>query len=87
MISHIDERISMVMETLKACGADDDTVLIVTSDHGDLMGDHGIVLKGLLHYQGLVRVPMIWRQPASRQGSVVAVPARECRCIAFVTGR
>lgn len=65
MITNIDDRIGMVMDTLKACGADDNTVVIFTSDHGDLMGDHGIVLKGPLHYQSLVRVPMVWREPAS----------------------
>jgi arylsulfatase len=65
MITNIDDRIGMVMDTLKACGADENTVVIFTSDHGDRMGDHGIVLKGPLHYQSLVRVPMIWREPAS----------------------
>lgn len=65
MITNIDDRIGMVMETLKKCGVDQNTVVIFTADHGDLMGDHGIVLKGPLHYQGLVRVPFIWRDPAA----------------------
>ncbi len=64
MITNIDDRIGMVMDTLKATGADKNTVVIFTADHGDLMGDHGIVLKGPLHYQGLVRVPLIWRDPS-----------------------
>ena len=68
MITNIDDRIGMVMQTLKACGADSNTVVIFTSDHGDLMGDHGIVLKGPLHYQGLIRVPMIWREPSRGDG-------------------
>ncbi len=63
MITNIDDRIGMVMDALRASGADKDTVVIFTSDHGDLMGDHGIVLKGPLHYQGLIRVPLIWREP------------------------
>lgn len=66
MISNIDERIGMVMQTLRECAAYDDTVVIFTADHGDLMGDHGIVLKGPLHYQGLVRVPFIWRDPGAQ---------------------
>lgn len=70
MITNIDDRIGMVMQTLKACSADDNTVVIFTADHGDLMGDHGIVLKGPLHYQSLVRVPLIWREPASHEASV-----------------
>jgi arylsulfatase A-like enzyme len=35
------------------------------------MGDHGIVLKGPLHYQGLVRVPFIWREPTGSGQSKV----------------
>lgn len=38
-----------------------------TSDHGDLMGDHQLMLKGPVHYQGLVRVPFIWRDTADRR--------------------
>ena len=64
MITNIDDRIGMVMDALRDSGADSNTVVIFTSDHGDLMGDHGIVLKGPLHYQGLIRVPLIWREPA-----------------------
>ncbi|MGE0796823.1 MAG: sulfatase-like hydrolase/transferase [Lautropia sp.] len=65
MITNIDDRIGLVMQTLAECGADGDTVVIFTSDHGDLMGDHGLMLKGPLHYQGLIRVPLIWREPRS----------------------
>ncbi|MFC6284137.1 MULTISPECIES: sulfatase family protein [Polaromonas] len=68
MISNIDDRIGMVMQTLKDCGADANTVVIFTSDHGDLMGDHGLMLKGPIHYQGLVRVPFIWRDPQAPAG-------------------
>ena len=66
MISNIDDRIGMVMERLRQLGLERDTVVIFTSDHGDLMGDHGIMLKGPLHYQGLVRVPFIWADPQGR---------------------
>ncbi|MCP5259864.1 MAG: sulfatase-like hydrolase/transferase [Burkholderiaceae bacterium] len=63
MITNIDDRVGMVMDALRASGADRNTVVVFTADHGDLMGDHGIVLKGPLHYQSLVRVPLIWREP------------------------
>lgn len=70
MITNIDDRIGLVMSALRETGADRDTVVVFTSDHGDLMGDHGIVLKGPLHYQGLIRVPLIWREPGTAQPSV-----------------
>ena len=38
-----------------------------TSDHGDLMGDHQLMLKGTA-YQGLIRVPFIWAEPAKPAG-------------------
>ncbi|MFD0668792.1 sulfatase family protein [Ramlibacter sp. MAHUQ-53] len=63
MITNIDDRIGRVLDTLRDLGLDRDTVVVFTSDHGDLMGDHGIMLKGPLHYQGLVRVPFIWKEP------------------------
>jgi arylsulfatase A-like enzyme len=37
--------------------------VVFTSDHGDFMGDHGLMLKGAVHYQGLIRVPFIWADP------------------------
>jgi arylsulfatase len=70
MITNIDDRIGLVMDALRASGADRRTVVVFTADHGDLMGDHGIMLKGPLHYQGLVRVPLIWRDPAWPQPAV-----------------
>ena len=71
MITNIDDRIGLVMDALRASGADRNTVVIFTSDHGDLMGDHGILLKGPLHYQGLIRVPLIWRDPAAAANDAV----------------
>ena len=64
MISLVDDCVGRVLRTLDELGIADDTVLLFTSDHGDFMGDHGIMLKGPLHYQGMVRVPFIWADPA-----------------------
>ena len=64
MITMIDDAIGRVMSQLSDLGLADNTVVIFTSDHGDYMGDHGLMLKLLLHYQGLIRVPFIWNDPA-----------------------
>ena len=37
--------------------------MIFTSDHGDFLGDHQLLLKGPIHYKGLVRTPFIWKDP------------------------
>jgi arylsulfatase A-like enzyme len=48
----------------------DNTVVMFTSDHGDLMGDHQLMLKGPYHFQGLVRVPMLLKVPGKPPGRV-----------------
>lgn len=63
-ITMIDDAIGRVLASLETSGLADNTVVIFTTDHGDYMGDHGLMLKLLLHYQGTIRVPFIWRDPA-----------------------
>lgn len=67
MITMIDDAVGRIVARLREHGLDQDTVIVFTSDHGDFMGDHGIMLKGALHYQGLVRVPFIWSEPRLAQ--------------------
>ena len=63
MITMIDDAIGRVLNSLDSLGLAENTVVIFTSDHGDYMGDHGLMLKLLLHYQGIIRVPFIWHDP------------------------
>ena len=63
MITMIDDAIGRVLKQLDNLGLRENTIVIFTSDHGDYMGDHGLMLKLLLHYQGLIRVPFIWNDP------------------------
>ncbi len=67
MISMIDDVVGRLVHTLERTGLARDTVIIFTSDHGDLMGDHGLIYKGPAHYQGLIRVPFIWSDPQFQQ--------------------
>jgi arylsulfatase len=52
-----------VLAALDRQGLADNTIVVFLSDHGDMMGDHGLHNKGPFHFQGLLRVPMIWRWP------------------------
>ncbi|MGH8700287.1 MAG: sulfatase family protein, partial [Burkholderiales bacterium] len=52
-INCIDDAIGRVLEALARLGLDGRTVVAFTSDHGDLMGDHQLLLKSPIHYQGL----------------------------------
>jgi len=60
MIEFIDAQVARLMEVLRASGQLDNTIILYHSDHGELLGDHGLVLKGCRFFDGLVRVPMIW---------------------------
>ena len=66
MIACVDDAIGRVLGALDRSGRRDDTVLMFTSDHGDHLGDHRLMLKGAEQYQSIVRVPFIWSDP---QGS------------------
>jgi arylsulfatase A-like enzyme len=71
MISMVDDAIGSILGWLNSLRMDEDTVVVFTSDHGDFMGDHQLLLKGALHYRGLVRVPFIWHDPAAEAKGVV----------------
>ena len=64
-ITMIDDAIGRVLKQLEASGVADNTIVVFTTDHGDYMGDHGLMLKLLLHYQGTIRVPFIWHDPTT----------------------
>lgn len=71
MITMIDDAIGRIRDRLETLGLADNTVIVFTSDHGDFMGDHQLLLKGALHYRGLVRVPFIWFDPSQSRRGVV----------------
>lgn len=59
MISMVDAQIGRVMRVLKSRGLAERTVVIFISDHGELLGDHGLLFKGPFHYDSVLRVPMV----------------------------
>ena len=63
MIKLIDDQVGRIMAALDALELRQNTVIIFTSDHGETLGDHGLILKGCRFYEGLVRVPLIWSWP------------------------
>jgi arylsulfatase len=63
MVSFVDQEIGRVMTRVDELGIRDNTVVIFLSDHGDMMGDHGMMRKGPFHFEELMRIPMIWSWP------------------------
>ena len=74
MISLIDHTVGRIMETLDETGQAENTIVIFTSDHGDMLGDHGLYLKGPTFYDGVLRVGMIVKGPGIPAGKVVSDP-------------
>jgi arylsulfatase A-like enzyme len=73
-IALIDHNVGRLMQALSEANLDDNTVVIYISDHGDWLGDHGLILKGPMHYEGLLRVPLIARGPGIQANAVVSEP-------------
>ena len=63
MIKLIDDQVGRILAALDESGQRENTIVIFTSDHGETLGDHGLILKGCRFYEGLVRVPLIWSWP------------------------
>ena len=59
MMSFMDKYIGKILDNLKTLGLEEDTIIIFTTDHGDLFGQHGLRHKCIFHYEDLLRVPMI----------------------------
>ena len=70
-VSYADERIGEVLSALEACGHADDTVVVFTADHGELLGEHGLWYK-MSFLDPSARVPLIVRAPGVAPARVAA---------------
>jgi choline-sulfatase len=62
MISYIDDKVGRLMDTVRACGLDDNTVIIFTGDHGEMLGERGMWFKQTF-FEWSARVPMMISGP------------------------
>jgi len=58
-----DSNVGAVLKELKAQGLWESTLVIVTSDHGDMDANHKLIYKGPFMYEHMVRVPLLVRVP------------------------
>ena len=66
----IGEFLAPMLDALERTGQRQNTLILFTSDHGEMLGDHGLLLKGCRFYEGLVHVPLIISWPGVvREGS------------------
>jgi arylsulfatase len=63
-VSQMDKQIGRILDTLESCGLIDDTLIVFTSDHGEMLGDHYSYGKRTF-YEASAKVPLIVSWPAS----------------------
>jgi len=59
MIEQTDEQIGLLLQRLQDAGQEKNTIVVFTSDHGEMLGNHGIYLKGHYPYEDLIHIPLI----------------------------
>ncbi len=69
MVAHVDACIGDLLDTLDSLGLAENTTVVFSSDHGEFAGEHGLLWKGPMLLDDLLRVPLI-AAPAARQCGV-----------------
>ena len=76
-IAYTDAMIGKVFEWLKGEQLYDDSLVVLTSDHGESLGEHGEPTHGLFVYESVLRVPLIVKWPGQRYaGTKIADPVQ-----------
>ena len=62
LVTQVDLSVGVILKTLEELGLADNTIVVYTSDHGDMMGSHKLLAKSVM-YEESVRVPWLMRVP------------------------
>jgi arylsulfatase A-like enzyme/Flp pilus assembly protein TadD len=62
-VAFADAQITALLDALRTAGRDDRTLIVVTGDHGESLGEHGEATHGMLLYEGALRVPLVFAAP------------------------
>jgi arylsulfatase A-like enzyme len=68
-VTMVDDNVGRLLEQVESMGLSDDTIVVFTADHGNMLGDHGRWFKGVM-YEGSSRIPLLIRAP--RGGKLAA---------------
>jgi arylsulfatase len=79
MVKYIDDQLGRVLQRLDERGLAENTLVIFTTDHGDMVGAHGCIGKSIFSfYDDLVRIPLLMRLPGQiKPGTVVGNPVSQ----------
>ncbi len=70
LMTLVDDQIGKLLQSVERAGVLDDTVVLFTTDHGDMLGDHGHARK-IVSYEGSCRTPILVRYPEEVPGDVM----------------
>lgn len=71
MVSIMDKYIGKILDKLEELNLAEDTIVVFTTDHGHLIGQHGLIAKGPFMYEDLIKVPLIVRWPNKVKENVI----------------
>lgn len=72
-VSYVDDKLQRLLEVLRVTGRLENTVVILTSDHGDMQGERGLWYK-MSFYEGSARVPLVVSAPGRFEPARIASP-------------
>ena len=71
-VAYADAMVGRLLEQLQAAHALDKTLIVVTADHGESLGEHGEMTHGLFAYNSTLAVPLVLKGPAIAPATVEA---------------
>lgn len=71
MISLNDKYVGQILDELKSQGLDERTVVVFNADHGEMLGDHGLLFKGGYMYDEVLHTPLVIRAPGKVKAGAV----------------
>ncbi|MBX2821536.1 MAG: sulfatase-like hydrolase/transferase [Rhodothermaceae bacterium] len=68
----VDFQVGRILDALETLDIKENTIVLFTSEHGDFMGEYGMVRKGMFLYDALLHVPFIWYGPGHLQQGILS---------------
>ena len=70
-VAYVDSLVGKLLDWLDERGLAEETLVVLTADHGESLGEHGELTHGLFLYESTLRVPLLIRYPGARRGGRV----------------
>jgi arylsulfatase A-like enzyme/tetratricopeptide (TPR) repeat protein len=85
-IAYVDAEVGELLDLLRERGTYESTLIVITADHGEMLGEHAEETHSYFIYQSAIRVPLIIRLPGQKQGREVLEPVGVVDIVPTVAG-